>query len=245
MWSLIASFCLGFIFCKVLPNLRHRAFAAVMAQLSKSVDPTAEAFKKKAFDGLLKEQPRRPGATALRILEVGVGTGTNFKFYPEGSHLVVVDPNPYFESYYNANRAKFPNIKSEEFIVAKGEDMEMVEDNSVDVVVVSLVLCSVGDCKKFLQQVLRVLVPGGKLYFLEHVREWDSEKHPTKQRFQDWLTWLQVWPALFDGCELNRETLQLVKSAGFSEVDGQKMYAPIDNFIFQLVNPTIFGTATK
>ncbi|XP_047741457.1 thiol S-methyltransferase METTL7B [Hyalella azteca] len=206
MWSLFISFCLGFIFCKALPSLRHRAFARFMSYFYSTVDPSFVAFKKKIFGDIVKEKPRRPGSSELRILEVGVGTGTNFQFYPDGCHLVVVDPNPYFESYYNANKAKFPNIKTQEFIVAKGEDMTMVEDNSVDVVVVSLVLCSVGDCKKFLQQVLRVLVPGGKLYFMEHIREWDSDKHSMKQRFQDCLTWLQVWPALFDGCELNRET---------------------------------------
>lgn len=49
-------------------------------------------------------------------------SGTNFKFYPQGCHLVVVDPNPHFKSYYNKKRDQFPQIKSEEIIVSKGKE---------------------------------------------------------------------------------------------------------------------------
>ncbi|KAF2367839.1 S-adenosyl-L-methionine-dependent methyltransferase [Trinorchestia longiramus] len=245
MWSIIISFILGYTFCKWLPDLKHRAFAALMAHFSKTVDPVFAKFKKEVFDDLLKEKPKRPSASTLRILEVGVGTGTNFKFYPDGCHLVVVDPNPHFERYYNTNKVKFPNIRSEEFIVTTGETMDMVPDASVDVVVMTLVMCSVKDTKKVLQQVLRVLAPGGKLYFLEHVREWDTENHGMKQRFQDLFTYLGIWPFLFDGCELNRETFKAIESAGFSQVDGKRVRFPEKHPIFQIIDSQMLGTATK
>lgn len=48
-------------------------------------------------------------------------SGTNFSFYPDGSHLTVVDPNPYFADYYYENKKKFPNIKAETVIVSYGK----------------------------------------------------------------------------------------------------------------------------
>lgn len=51
-------------------------------------------------------------------------SGTNFPYYPDGSHLIVVDPNPYFVDYYNDNKKNFPNIKSENIIVSTGKYFE-------------------------------------------------------------------------------------------------------------------------
>ena len=50
-------------------------------------------------------------------------TGANFELYPNNTHLTVADPNPYFEKYFSENKAKFPNIKMETIIVAKGIDI--------------------------------------------------------------------------------------------------------------------------
>lgn len=219
-----------------------------MHYFNATADPSFVAFKKKAFADIVKVKSKLPEMQKLgsvKILELGVGTGTNFQFYPQECHLVVVDPNPHFAKYYNENRSKFPQIKSEEIIVSTGEEMNMVADESVDVVVISLVLCSVGDTKQILKQVLRVLVPGGKFFFIEHIREWDSEKHRGRQICQDLLTMTWVWPTLFDGCELNRETLKHIEAAGFSDVKAQKLYAPIDHPLFKIVNSQLLGYATK
>ena len=50
-------------------------------------------------------------------------TGANFELYPNNTLLTVADPNPYFEKYFSENKAKFPNIKMETIIVAKGIDI--------------------------------------------------------------------------------------------------------------------------
>lgn len=47
--------------------------------------------------------------------------GVNFAHYPNGSHLVVVDPNPNFKKYYEDNKKKFSDIQAEEIIVTTGE----------------------------------------------------------------------------------------------------------------------------
>jgi len=239
LWYFIF-FCLGFVFHKILPDIKHRSFAWFINRFNEQMDSKMLAFKEYA----LKDIKNMKAQGSIKILEIGVGTGTNFQWYPDGCHLTVIDPNPHFKSYYDGNRSKFPNIKSEEIIVGFGEEMNMVEDNSMDVVVITLVLCSVNDVKKVLEQTKRVLVPGGKLFFMEHVRDWDAS-HSKKQMIQDALTVSGIWPTLLDGCCLNREIHNDINEAGFSEVNMEKKYAPIDHPILSIIDPMIVGTATK
>jgi len=247
MIGYVVAFALGFLFCKILPDLQHRTFAWFMNKFEEILDPAMGEFKAEVLKEVRDLKTRIPelqGTGSCKILEVGVGSGTNFQFYPDGCHLTVVDPNPHFHSYYNTNRQKFPNIKSEEIIVGFGENMDMIADNSMDCVVITLVLCSVKDVAKVLEQVKRVLVPCGKFYFMEHVKDWDESNK--KRRFlQEILTRTGLYPALQDGCLLNRETQNEIKSAGFSMLKLEKKYAPNDHPIFWLEAPMVVGCATK
>ncbi|XP_050696019.1 putative methyltransferase-like protein 7A [Eriocheir sinensis] len=229
-------------------DIRHRWFAWFMNMISSGTDPKSEELKKSFFSSLssvTSHDPKLRKENKIKILEVGVGTGVNFPYYPEGSHLIVVDPNPHFAQYYNENRKKFPNIQSEEILVTTGEEMTSVPDNSVDVVVMTLVLCSVVEVERILQQVRRVLAPGGKFYFMEHIREFDGNKHWLRRVIQDVLSRSGVWPFMFDGCNLNRDLQPPIEAAGFSKVDAEKFYAPITNFVFQVIKPHLKGVATK
>lgn len=95
----------------------------------------------------------------LSLLEVGCGTGTNFKFYPPGSRVTCIDPNPNFEKFLIKSIAENQHLQFERFVVAAGENMHQVADGSMDVVVCTLVLCSVKNQKQILQEVCRVLRP--------------------------------------------------------------------------------------
>jgi SAM-dependent methyltransferase len=86
-------------------------------------------------------------------------TGANFEFYPANSQLTVVEPNAFFEPLFYQNQSKHPDIKMEKFVLASAEDMKGVEDGSVDIVVSTLVLCSVRSLEKTLQEVHRILAP--------------------------------------------------------------------------------------
>merc|ERR1712137_1284721 len=107
----------------------------------------------------------------IRILEIGAGTGPNFEFYPANSKLTVVEPNPFFESIFYESHTKYPAIQLEKFVLRMAEDMSDVPDNSIDVVVSTLVLCSVRNLELTLKEVQRVLAPGGKFYYWEHVHD--------------------------------------------------------------------------
>lgn len=231
-----------------LKDLRRRWFAAFLNRFYRNVDAKMEEMKKDVFATLgsvVSHDPELRKTGGLKILEIGVGTGANFAHYPDGTLLTVVDPNPHFKKYYEANRKKFPNIQAEDIIVSTGEDMDMVPDNSVDVVVVTLVFCSVSDTEKILRQILRVLVPGGKFYFYEHIHEFDAANHAFRRRLQSFLTFVGVWPFIFDNCHLNRDILKAVEATGFSKVEAQRFYAPINHLIFQIIKPSLKGVAEK
>lgn len=95
----------------------------------------------------------------LRLLEIGCGSGANFMFYPDGCTVVCTDPNPHFQKYLQTSMDANTHLTYDEFIIVSGEDMKGVKDESVDVVVCTLVLCSVRNVPRVLQEVRRVLKP--------------------------------------------------------------------------------------
>ena len=106
------------------------------------------------------------------FLEIGIGAGENFLYYPQGTSLIAVDPNPHVEKLLRENLEKIGDrVHLKKFVVASAEDMSYtsgklgVEDNSVAAVVCTFVLCSLTDeqTTKTLQEVRRVLLPVSKL----------------------------------------------------------------------------------
>ncbi|XP_068248931.1 thiol S-methyltransferase TMT1A-like [Palaemon carinicauda] len=231
-----------------LKDWRQRWFAAFCDSMSKHVDAKREIMKNDLFASMQTHQSHDPELrkiNAIKVLEIGVGTGMNFAHYPEGTRLTVIDPNPHFKQYYNENRKKFPNIHSEDIIQTTGEDMDMIPDNSIDVVVVTLVFCSVQDTIKILKNILRILAPGGKFYFYEHIKEFNPKKHPIRSLLQTILTKTCIWPFMLDECCLDRDMLHALENAGFSKVEAERFYVEIDHFVFQIIEPSLKGVAVK
>jgi ubiquinone/menaquinone biosynthesis C-methylase UbiE len=90
---------------------------------------------------------------------------------------------------------------------APAEDLPF-EDNAFDTVISTLVLCGVDDQPRALRQLHRVLRPGGRFLFMEHVRS----DEPRLARLQDRLNWLNRAVAC---CDCNRPTLDSIRAAGF------------------------------
>lgn len=173
----------------------------------------------------------------LSLLEVGCGTGANFQFYPPGCRVTCIDPNPNFEKYLIKSVAKNQHLQFERFVVAAGENMHPVADGSMDVVVSTLVLCSVKNQDQFLREVYRVLRPGGAFYFLEHV----AAEPSTWTYF--WQKVLEPsWYILFDGCNVARESWKALERASFSKLKLQHLQAPVSIWV---VSPHISGYAVK
>ncbi|XP_060924995.1 N6-adenosine-methyltransferase TMT1A-like [Limanda limanda] len=204
------------------------------------VHRVSAAYSKKMHDTkqqLFRSLPEfRGSARPLTILEVGCGTGTNFEFYPSGSRVICTDPNPHFQKYLQENMGNNDHLKYDRFVVASGEDLGSVEDGSVDVVVCTLVLCSVTSIQQTLRETQRVLRTGGAFFFLEHVvADPSTWTHFLQHVFQPLLCYL------FDGCHVNRTTWKLLEAAEFSELKLRHMEAPL---VF-VIKPHIVGYAVK
>jgi len=139
------------------------------------------------------------------VLEIGGGTGANLSHYRDAGRVVVAEPDPHMRGRLRRKigQARLPVEVSE----AGAEDLPFA-DGSFDAVVSTLVLCTVPDQGKALAEVRRVLKPGGRLLFIEHVRGEGSVAG-----MQDRV--LPLWRRLFAGCHLNRDTLGSIQAAGF------------------------------
>lgn len=154
-----------------------------------------------------------------------------------GCRVTCIDPNPNFEKFLFKSVAENRHLQFERFLVAVGEDMHQVADGSVDVVVCTLVLCSVKSQEKILREVCRVLRPGGAFYFMEHVADERSTWNYFWQQVLD-----PVWFLVFDGCNLTRESWKTLEQASFSKLKLQHIQAPLS---WALVRPHIYGYAVK
>jgi ubiquinone/menaquinone biosynthesis C-methylase UbiE len=172
-----------------------------------------------------------------RVLEVGAGNGLNFAHYPTGvTSVLAVEPEARLREAALENAARVP-IPIE--VVAGVADHLPVEDESVDAVVYSLVLCSVPDLASALREGHRVLNPGGQLRFLEHVVSESAGLRRT-QKVLD----ATVWPTLGAGCHCARDTSAAIESAGFTIEDLERMRFPEMRFALP-TSPHILGRAKR
>lgn len=133
-----------------------RIFPFIMSSFTAEYNVKLKDRKQELFRNLTNFSPEHG---PLRLLELGCGTGANFENYPPGCRVVCTDPNPHFLQYLQKSMQTNEHLVYENFVVASGEDLSSVQENSVDVVVCTLVLCSVSDAGKVLQEVQRVLRP--------------------------------------------------------------------------------------
>ena len=132
-----------------------------------------------------------------RTLEIGAGNGFSVQHYTDAvTELVLLEPNPTFRQVLGDEIARATPATVR---VTDGDVHDLgFPDRSFDTVTASLVFCSVTDPVRALREVHRVLRPGGRLLFHEHVRA-----RGARALLQDLLTPLQR--RLADGCHANRD----------------------------------------
>ncbi|XP_003740754.2 methyltransferase-like protein 7A [Galendromus occidentalis] len=197
-------------------------------------------FKKVLFEDIrevVSSDPKLRSEGKIRILELSPGTGTNVEFYPRGSKLISYENDGVFEKYYQEHRHEFPHVQVEKFLKGSPENMSELEDESVDVIIGTLVCCSVEDIALTMREIKRVLAKGGKYYFVEH------EQYPDKS----WGYSIQkavnpLWRVCNDGCNVSRRVSEVIEYVGFRAVN-QKRYLPAE--IPFLIRPLIVGYAVK
>ncbi len=168
------------------------------------------------------------------LVEIGAGYGANFRYLKPGTRVKVIEPNTGFHEVLK-RRAKKYGLHVEVY-EGKAEEMKL-SDYSTEMVLSSLVLCSVKNLPKVLSEIKRILKPGGKFVYIEHVR---GHKH-------SWICKVQKivknsWKWLFDGCNVTRDTGRIIQVSGFSKVTQQ---AFSQRTILIPIIPHIAGVAVK
>lgn len=204
--------------------VRHPVFARVFPALSRAMEA----------GGMATHRAHLQAGLAGRVIEVGAGTGASFRHYPAAvTGVLAVEPEPRLRrlAAVAARTAPVPITVTDGLASALP-----AADASYDAAAVGCVLCTVPDQAAALREIRRVLRPGGRLYFLEHVRAGPAGQ----ARIQDALD-ATIWPRLFGGCHLGRDTARAVEEAGFC-------IEQLDSFLFPEartpVSRHIVGTAT-
>jgi len=131
----------------------------MMNNMTSTFDRLLGPRKKRLFEGLNEVKAKR-GDGRLVILDLGCGPGANFQYFPPGTEVICVDPNSHYESMVRNNVRKFPDVRISQFHIGGAENMrDLVDEGSVDAVVVTAVLCSVQDVVCSLREIIRVLKP--------------------------------------------------------------------------------------
>jgi ubiquinone/menaquinone biosynthesis C-methylase UbiE len=180
--------------------VRHPVFAHTYARMAPKFEDKGAAQHREA---LLAE------ASGTGI-EVGAGTGLNFRHYPTSvTEVLAVEPEPYLRSIAERAAADAPVPVR---VVDGIAEALPAADGSFDFGVASLVLCSVRDQTRALGELFRVIRSGGELRFYEHIRA-PSAGFARFQRAVD-----VIWPHLGGGCHTARPTERAIEDAGFRTV---------------------------
>ena len=185
--------------------------------------------------GATEHRRRLVEAAYGAVVEIGAGYGATFPFYPAAvTGVLALEPDPTLRGLALAAARTAPVPVTVEEGVAESVP---TADASVDVVVSSLVLCSVADQSVALAEVVRVLRPGGLLLFYEHVRS----AHRVLGVAEDLVT--PLWSRMAGGCHPNRDTVAMIAGAGLT-VQG------LERFGFSVLpgNPRlahVLGVASK
>ena len=182
--------------------------------------PYVYRFGQPIFGRLFYNRYRRAAIAHAtgRLLMVGLGPGTDLKFVPPAvTSVAAVEPVAAFRRM--ASRVAGRHGVDADIVDGTGESIPF-PDNSFDSVHVGLVLCSVDDVAATLSEIRRVLVPGGRLVVLEHVRG-----EGATGRFQDLVA--KPWSWLAAGCEPNRRTIDSIAAAGFKIGGLRRIRTPV------------------
>ena len=171
------------------------------------------------------------GLTGI-LVEIGSGTGPNLRYLPKDLRIVGVEPNPFMHVHFLQMARK--EGRPVELVQGLAESLPF-PDESVDAVLSTLVLCSVEGTDRVLSEVLRVLKPGGKFLFMEHVAAREGSR---LRRIQGWVR--PLWKRVGDGCEPDRAPEEDIERAGFSKVEFERFSVPLP-----IVSPHIAGIAEK
>lgn len=175
-----------------------------------------------------------------RVLELGVGTGSNLAFYPpEVTDVVGIDPHDAVldRAERTVRRLEADGLDYRVRLQRADAARLPYDDASFDTVVAFLTLCTIPDHEAAARESHRVLRPDGRLLVLEHVKAEDGSRLARWQRRLD-----PAWTRLAVGCRLDRDTGDVLRRAGF---DTGPLERYRDDTFFPPTAPRIRGVLRK
>jgi SAM-dependent methyltransferase len=202
-------------------------FTGLMASMDDDSDKLYRDRKKKLLSSL-----------GRRVVELGPGTGLNLRFLDRGTEWIGIEPNPAMHSRI-LQRAEGLELT----IDLRSTTLERsgLDDGSADAVVSTMVLCSVASVETLLSQVLRVLKPGGRFVFLEHVADRPGSFRRLVQKTMPYTPWRYF----SDGCDPGRDIGDAIRAAGFERVECESYLQDGTGLILAINRPHIAGFAFK
>ncbi len=190
-----------------------------------------DRFMKGSEDAGLRDKRRSLLARADgRTLEIGAGTGINLELYPDSvTELVLTEPDEHMRRQLEKKAAPL-----DAQVVGAGAERLPFPDASFDTAVATLVFCTIPDPKTALSEISRVLKPGGRLLFLEHVRASDQRRALWQDRLE------RPWGWFGRGCHPNRDTAGTIEASRFEIVDSERDSMPKAP---PIVEPLVTGEA--
>ncbi|KAI4477841.1 hypothetical protein M0804_012321 [Polistes exclamans] len=230
-----------YIIFRKWPKLCEIVYKAHLLGFEMELAEIAFPYKKELFkilETIVSNDKSLRSKGCIRVLEIGVKTGDNIRFYPDNTHFIGVDWNTKLAEYLNDDNHswQFGHIFVERLIIGDGSNLKLIPDNHVDVVVSIRSLCSIKLPLNALDEIKRILGPGGRYIFMEHVPE-------TKDYFLRWiqiiLTRSGLWPSLFGNCHLDFDIIREINDAGFKRVTSTSVI--LDGPVSQTVHLLLTG----
>lgn len=168
-----------------------------------------------------------------RVLDLGTGRGSNLNLFPQAvEQLVLAEPDAHMHRFLEA-KLREEGKDQVQLIKAPAERLPF-EDQSFDFITSTMVICTMEDPKAGLEEVARLLKPGGKLLFLEHVRSED----PGFARVQDRLE--RPWRFIANGCHCNRDALGAIEASPLEVGHFKRGCMPL---VPPFMKPLVMGSA--
>jgi ubiquinone/menaquinone biosynthesis C-methylase UbiE len=204
-------------------NIRKKMFAWVLCSSDEANHKIYGSYKEKLLSGLHGQ-----------VVEFGPGSGVNFRYLSRDINWTGIEPNKAFHGNILL-KASESGIRAS--LIPHADEIIPLPDNHADFILCTLVLCSVANPPKVVNEMKRILKPGGKLIYIEHVAA------PRKSRLrllQNLVNPLNRFMA--DGCNCNRETWQLFQNGQFT--DGELTHHTVKGTL-PFHRPHIMGIAIK
>ena len=231
-------FLFAIVFAIYAKYYREKIFGKLLCNFVRKLNPFFAAGKRALFEEAFKKIKKQ---NSLKVLEIGVGTGANFQFYPENCQITISDKSDHFMSYLKDSLKSIQreDLQISDFVLADAQNMKNIQSGSYDAVVATFTLCSMENLSAVFTEIHRVLKPNGVFLFMDHSK---NTKRPLIAFIQTIIE--PVWSFILDGCRFKDIRSEIERHSKFEKLE-IKEHTKCTGLFHSLLNPVFYGYAQK